>query len=145
MFAIFNDLLAELRARPALAAAPASAMTFFVTSTGLGKGGDLGGLAGADAHCQQLAASVGAGGKTWRAYLSTDSSAQGGFVNARDRIGKGPWQNAKGSTIAQDVDDLHGPNNRLSISTALTERGNVVNGAGMLPRQHDILVTPKVG
>src|SRR5215475_1354943 len=83
-------------------------MTFFVTSAGLGKGADLGGLAGADAHCQQLAQAAGAGGKTWHAYLSTQGQ---GAVNAKDRIGKGPWQNAKGAVIAKDVDDLHGNNN----------------------------------
>jgi hypothetical protein len=113
-------------------------MTFFVTSFGLGKGGDLGGLAGADAHCQALAASVGAGNLTWRAYLSAEG--RGGAIDARDRIGSGPWQNAKGEVIAQNVDDLHGPNNRLSLSTALTERGATVNGVGMAPNnQHDIL------
>src|SRR5580692_12862915 len=95
-------------------------MTFFVTSAGPGKGADLGGLAGADAHCQQLAASVGAGGKTWRAYLSTNAAAQGGAVNARDRIGKGPWQNSKGVVIAKDVDDLHSAGNNLTQQTALT-------------------------
>jgi hypothetical protein len=113
-------------------------MTFFVTSAGPGKGADLGGLAGADAHCQQLAASVGAGGKTWRAYLSTNAAAQGGPVNARDRIGKGPWQNSKGVVIAKDVDDLHGVNN-LNQQTALTERGAMIPGVGMNPNWHDAL------
>jgi hypothetical protein len=112
-------------------------MTFFVTSAGPGKGADLGGLAGADAHCQQLAATVGAGGKTWHAYLSTN--AQGGAVNARDRIGKGPWQNSKGAVIAKDVDDLHSANNNLRKETALTERGNAIAGAGMTPNWHDAL------
>src|SRR5262247_1990949 len=91
--------------------------TFFVTSAGPGKGADLGGLAGADAHCQQLATTVGAGGKTWHAYLSSNAAAQGGPVNARDRIGKGPWQNFKGEVIAQNVDDLHGDNNKLTMQT----------------------------
>ena len=95
-----------------------SSMSFFVTSVGPGKGGDLGGLEGADRHCQSLAQAVGAGGKTWRAYLSTQGT---GAVNARDRIGKGPWQNAKGIVIANNVAELHGANN-LNKQTALTER-----------------------
>src|SRR3979490_3228132 len=82
-------------------------MTFFVTSVGLGKGADLGGLAGADAQCQALATTIGAGGKTWKAYLSSTATAPGGAVNARDRIGKGPWQNVKGVVVAESVDDLH--------------------------------------
>src|SRR6202030_3706699 len=89
-------------------------MTFFVTSIGSGKGADLGGLAGADAHCQQLATTVGAGSKTWHAYLSTNAAAQGGAVNARDRIGNGPWQNSKGVVIAKNVDDLHSAGNNLT-------------------------------
>src|SRR5262252_5658702 len=112
-------------------------MTFFVTSAGPGKGADLGGIAGADAHCQQLATTVGAGGKTWHAYLSTN--AQGGPVHARDRIGKGPWQNSKGAVIAKDVDDLHSANNNLTQQTALTERGNMIAGVGMQPNWHDAL------
>jgi hypothetical protein len=114
-------------------------MTFFVTSVGSGKGADLGGLAGADAHCQQLAATVGAGGKTWHAYLSTNAANPGGPVNARDRIGKGPWQNSKGVVIAKDVDDLHGANNNLNQQTALTERGTMIAGFGMTPNWHDAL------
>jgi hypothetical protein len=114
-------------------------MTFFVTSAGAGKGADLGGLTGADAHCQQLAATVGAGGKTWRAYLSTNAANPGGPVNARDRIGKGPWQNSKGVVIAKDVDDLHSANNNLSQQTALTERGAMIAGVGMTPNWHDAL------
>jgi len=114
-------------------------MTFFVTSAGSGKGADLGGLAGADTHCQQLATTVGAGGKTWHAYLSTNAAAQGGAVNARDRIGNGPWQNAKGAVVAKDVDDLHGPGSNLNKDTALTERGNFVAGFGMTPNWHDAL------
>ena len=104
-------------------------MTFFVTSEGPGKGGDLGGLAGADAHCQKLATAVGAGNKTWRAYLSSNA-AIATPVNARDRIGKGPWQNFKGEVVAQSVDDLHSANNRLGASTSLTERGNAIAGFG---------------
>jgi hypothetical protein len=114
-------------------------MTFFVTSVGSGKGADLGGLAGADAHCQQLAAAVGAGGKTWRAYLSTSANAQGGPVNARDRIGKGPWQNSKGTVVAKDVDDLHGAGSNLNKETAITERGQMIAGFGMTPNWHDAL------
>jgi hypothetical protein len=111
-------------------------MTFFVTSAGPGKGADLGGLEGADQHCQQLAQAAGAGGKTWRAYLSTQGA---GAVNARDRIGRGPWQNAKGEAIAQNVDDLHSANNKLTKQTALDEKGQVVNGRGDTPNRHDML------
>ncbi len=110
-------------------------MTFFVTSHGPGKGADVGGLAGADKHCQDLAVSVGAGSKTWHAYLSTQGQ---GAVNARDRIGKGPWVNAKGVTIAKDLAELHGKNN-LTKETALTEKGEVNNGRGDKPNRHDIL------
>jgi hypothetical protein len=114
--------------------------TFFVTSTGPGKGGDLGGLAGADAHCTTLAGTIGAAaGKTWHAYLSSTALAPGGPVNARDRIGKGPWQNVKGVVIAKDVDDLHSANNNLNQQTALTERGTMVAGVGMTPNQHDAM------
>lgn len=114
-------------------------MSFFVTSTTLGKGGDLGGLAGADAHCQQLAATAGAGGKTWRAYLSTAETPTAKAINARDRIGNGPWQNAKGVVIAQNVDDLHSSNNKLSREAALTERGTIISGVGFTPVWHDLL------
>src|SRR5437879_5880063 len=105
-------------------------MTFFVTSAGLGKGADLGGLDGADRQCQTLAQAAGAGGKTWRAYLSTQAVGGAAAVNARDRIGKGPWQNFKGETVAQSVDDLHGDGNKLGMQTSLTERGTVVAGVG---------------
>jgi hypothetical protein len=115
-----------------------SEMTFFLTSVGPGNGADLGGLAGADGHCQQLAQAVGADERTWRAYLSTQTSGSEPAVNARDRIGQGPWQNAKGAVIAQDLDGLHGDNN-LSKDTALTEQGDVVNGRGDTPNRHDIL------
>ncbi|MDT3687638.1 MAG: lectin [Pseudorhodoplanes sp.] len=111
-------------------------MTFFITSAGPGKGGDLGGLDGADKHCQSLAQAAGAGSKTWRAYLSTQGQ---NAVNARDRIGKGPWQNAKGVVIAKDVADLHGASNNLTKQTALNEKGEVVNGRGDQPNRHDIL------
>jgi hypothetical protein len=115
--------------------AQAAAMTFFITSSGPGKGADLGGLTGADAQCQKLAQAVGATGKTWHAYLSTQGQ---GAVNAKDRIGKGPWQNAKGVVVAKDVADLHGGNN-LTKQTALNEKGEVVNGRGDTPNRHDIL------
>src|SRR5258708_40102338 len=116
-------------------------MTFFVTSAGPGKGADLGGLEGADAHCQKLAATVGAGGKTWHAYLSTNTNlaAPDKTVNARDRIGNGPWQNSKGDVIATSVEDLHGANNKLSQATGLTERGNKLPGVGFTPNYHDIM------
>jgi len=113
-------------------------MTFFVTSSGPGKGADLGGLEGADAQCQKLAQAGGAGGKTWRAYLSTQAADGKPAVNAKDRIGKGPWTNAKGVVIAKDVAELHGANN-LTKQTALTEKGAVVNGRGDTPNMHDIL------
>ena len=110
-------------------------MSFFITSAGSGKGGDLGGLQGADAHCQSLAAAAGAGKRTWRAYLSTTGS---GGVNARDRIGKGPWYNQKGTLIARDIEELHGINN-INRAVALTEKGTVVNGRADSPNLHDIL------
>jgi hypothetical protein len=110
-------------------------MSFFVTSVGLGKGADLGGLAGADAHCQTLAKAAGST-KTWHAYLSTQGA---GAVNAKDRIGKGPWMNAKGEVIAKDVAELHSAANKLTKQTALTEKGAVNNGRGDTPNKHDIL------
>jgi hypothetical protein len=123
-----------------LCAAPAWAqqanMTFFVTSVGLGKGADLGGLTGADKHCQELAQSAGAGAKTWHAYLSTQGA---GAVNARDRIGKGPWMNAKGVVVATSVDDLHSANNKLNKQNNLSEKGDVINGRGDKPNKHDIV------
>jgi len=119
-------------------AASKTGMSFFVTSAGPGNGADLGGLAGADQHCQKLASAAGAGNRTWHAYLSQQPTANVPGVNARDRIGKGPWMNAKGVVIATDVDNLHGANN-LSKATALTETGAVVNGRGDTPNTHDIL------
>jgi hypothetical protein len=113
-------------------------MTFFVTSVGLGKGADLGGLEGADRHCQQLAQAVGAGSRTWRAYLSTQAVGGATAVNARDRIGAGPWTNAKGAVIAKDVNELHG-NNNITKETNLNEKGEMVKGRGDSPNQHDIL------
>ena len=114
-------------------------MTFFVTSAGLGKGADLGGISGADKHCQSLAAAAGAGKQTWHAYLSAQAGGGAKAENARDRIGKGPWQNAKGTVIAKSVDDLHSDNNNLTKETALSEKGEVINGRGDQPNRHDIL------
>lgn len=108
-------------------------MGFFITSENPGQGADLGGLAGADAHCNALAEAAGAAGKTWRAYLSTDQE------NARDRIGSGPWMNANGVSVALNVDDLHSDNNKLSKENSLDETGVVVNGRGDSPNRHDIL------
>jgi hypothetical protein len=113
--------------------------TFFITSAGPGNGANLGGLAGADKHCQALAQAAGAGSKTWHAYLSTQAADGQPAVNARDRIGKGPWQNSKGVVIAKDVADLHSANNNLTKQTALTEKGDVNNGRGDTPNRHDIL------
>jgi len=117
----------------------AADMTFFITSAGTGKGADLGGLAGADAHCQSLAQAVGAGSKTWRAYLSTNAAAQGGAVNARDRIGNGPWKNIKGEVIATSVADLHSANNKIGRATAFNEKGELVKMLGETPNMHDML------
>ncbi len=124
------------------AAAQQSDMTFFVSSVGSGKGGDFGGLAGADKHCQTLATAAGAGKRTWHAYLSTAATEQAPAVNARDRIGGGPWQNAKGAVIAHNVDELHGLNS-INKTTALTENGAVVNASGDTPNTHDILTGSK--
>ena len=128
-------------------AAPAKQpMSFFITSEGSGKGANLGGLAGADAHCQKLAAAAGAGNRTWRAYLSTNAADGQPTVNARDRIGQGPWHNATGQRIAQNLADLHGDTvelarmgNFINKLTAVTEKGAKVNGAGDTPNIHDIL------
>ena len=130
----------------AACATPSStgSMSFFITSAGTGKGADLGGLAGADAHCQRLAAAAGAGSKTWRAYLSTPPTLAAGAtpavaaVNARDRIGAGPWFNAKGALVARNLEHLHNGNN-ISKDTALDERGNAVKGRGDSPNEHDML------
>lgn len=130
----FVTIFALNQIMPALA--EDKSMSFFVASAGPGKGGDLGGLDGADMHCQLLAAAAGGGSKTWHAYLSTQGP---GAVNARDRIGTGPWSNAKGDVIAKSVDDLHSASNNLSKQTALTEKGMIVNGRGDNPNTHDIL------
>ncbi|MBI4910724.1 MAG: lectin [Acidobacteria bacterium] len=122
------------------------AMTFFLTSVGVGNGANLGGLAGADAHCQKLAAAAGAGNKTWRAYLSTQAADGKPAVNARDRIGNGPWHNAKGAMVAKDLAELHGDSlelarlgNKITKNNAITEKGELVNGVGDKPNMHDIL------
>ena len=138
-------LLAQQPQAPA--AQPAKApMTFFLTSTGLGSGANLGGLAGADAHCQKLAAAAGAGDKTWHAYLSTSAADGKPAVNARDRIGKGPWHNAKGTMVARDLAHLHGDTlelarlgNLLTKNNVLTEKAELINGVGDTPNKHDIL------
>jgi len=125
---------------------PPPPMTFFVTSTGSGKGGDLGGLAGADARCQMLARAAGAGDRTWHAYLSTQAKAGQPAVNARDRIGQGPWYSAKGFLVAENLAELNGDTldlarvgNRLTKTSALTEKGDPVKGVGDTPNEHDIL------
>ena len=126
-----------------LGRAPAQAQsantTFFVTSAGPGKGADLGGIDGADKHCATLATAAGATAKTWHAYLSTQAADGKPAVNARDRIGKGPWQNSKGVVIAKDVADLHSASNNLTKQTALSEKGEVINGRGDTPNRHDAL------
>ena len=137
-------VLSALAAVSLLAAWPAQAQTadtsFFLTSDGIGNGGNLGGLAGADNHCQTLAQAAGFGApKTWRAYLSAQAADGQPAVNARDRIGKGPWQNSKGVVIAKDVADLHSAGNNLTKQTALSEKGEVINGAGDTPNRHDVL------
>jgi hypothetical protein len=121
------------------ASASASSMTFFLTSVGSGKGADLGGLAGADKHCQDLAQAAGAGGHTWHAYLSATAAGGAAAVNARDRIGAGPWRNANGVVVAQSVADLHSEASNLNKQTALTEKGGIIPGRGDSVNQHDIL------
>lgn len=125
------------------AAALAQSMSFFLTSAGPGDGANLGGLAGADAHCERLAAAAGAADNTWRAYLSVTASDDGPAVHARDRIGPGPWHNAAGVEIASDIDELHGDNN-LTKETVLSESGAVINGRGDSPNRHDILTGANV-
>ena len=117
---------------------PVNPMSFFVTSSNPGKGADFGGLAGADAYCESLAAKAGAGGRNWRAYLSTTASQSTPAVNARDRIGAGPWQNIKGEILASNVEELHG-SNKLGKMTSLTEKGEIISGRGDAVNLHDIL------
>ena len=114
-------------------------MNFFLTSAGPGDGANLGGLAGADRHCQSLAAAVGAGNRTWRAYLSTTASGGQSAVNARDRIGSGPWYNYAGVMVARDLDDLHSENSKLGKEGSLSEKGEPINGRGDQPNRHDII------
>jgi hypothetical protein len=132
--------------QPPPAPAQQQPMSFFVTSVGLGNGANLGGLAGADRHCQALATAAGAGAKTWHAYLSTSASGGQAAVNARDRIGSGPWYSAKGGRVAQNVGDLHGDTieqarlgNNINKTTAISEKGEPIKGVGDTPNQHDIL------
>ena len=140
---IISPACFALAAISALASAPAQAQSadtsFFLTSNGIGNGGNLGGLAGADNHCQTLAQAAGAGAKTWRAYLSTQAADGAPAVNARDRIGKGPWKNSKGAVVAKDVAELHSANNNLTKQTALSDKGDVISGAGDTPNRHDVL------
>lgn len=133
-------------AAQAAAELAAKSFTFFVTSEGPGKGADLGGLAGADAYCQKLASAVGNTGKTWRAYLSTQATGEQPGVNARDRIGKGPWVNSRGAVVARDLSHLQGDTleearlgNNLTRATAFTEKNEPVKAFGDKPNQHDIL------
>ena len=114
-------------------------MSFFITSVGLGDGASLGGLTGADAHCDALASAAGSSEKTWRAYLSAHSTVNSPAVNARDRIGFGPWYNSNGVEVASNLNVLHGPSNNLNKQGSLTENGDEVNGVGDSPNQHDIL------
>lgn len=132
-FAVAVSCAAFLMAGITAAQAQDAKMSFFITSAGPGDGANLGGLAGADKHCQALAEAAGVSGKTWRAYLSTSSA------NARDRIGKGPWHNAKGELIAANLAELHGDANKINKQTGLTEKGGTVNGRGDSPNMHDIL------
>jgi hypothetical protein len=151
---VLAPTLAQQAAAPAAPAAeakkPLPPISFFVTSSGLGKGGNLGGLAGADSHCQNLAAAVGST-KTWRAYLSTQAADGQPAVNARDRIGQGPWYNARGAVVARDLAHLHGDTHELarlgsnlSKNTAFTEKNEPVKGAGDTPNQHDILTGSQI-
>ena len=139
-------VVAQQPAQPPAGQQPPQPMSFFITSAGPGNGANLGGIAGADRHCQTLAQAAGAGGKTWHAYLSAAAANGQPAVNARDRIGAGPWYNAKGARIAQNVADLHGDTleqarrgNNLTKATALTEKGDTVNGVGDTPNRHDML------
>lgn len=138
LFAVSASALVALGACSTQPSAPVNPMSFFLTSVNPGKGADLGGLAGADAHCTALAAKAGASGRNWRAYLSTTASAGASAINARDRIGRGPWQNVKGEVVASNVEELHG-SNKLGKLTSLTESGQVISGRGDAVNVHDIL------
>jgi hypothetical protein len=128
----------------AAAQTPAPNFSFFITSAGSGDGANLGGLAGADQICQKLAKEAGSKKKNWKAYLSQSPINGKKAINAKDRIGKGPWYNVKGELMAKDVADLHSDNNKLAKATSLTEKGEVVKGRGDTPNQHDILTGTKV-
>ena len=137
---VASSALAQQPATPAAPTQPQSPdMSFFVTGSGLGKGADLGGIEGADAWCQRLATGAGAGARTWRAYLSTQPADGKPAINARDRIGAGPWRNFKGVAVATSVDDLHGAGNKMGMEVSLTERGQKLPGVGYAPNVHDIL------
>ena len=136
-FLLAVALLSVLGSSPAFV--QDNSLSFFITSEGPGDGANLGGLEGADGHCQMLADAAGAGGRTWRAYLSTSASGGQPAVNARDRIGSGPWYNANGVEIASSVADLHSANNELSKQNSISERGDVINGRGDAPNKHDII------
>ena len=130
---------AQQQPAPAPQLPQAPEMTFFVTGAGPGKGADLGGIEGADQYCQTLAQRHGAGAKTWHAYLSTQAADGKPAINARERVGKGPWQNFKGEVVAQNIDDLHGDTNKLGFNTSLSERGQILPGVGFAPNRHDML------
>jgi hypothetical protein len=134
-----SGAVAQQQPAPAPQLPQAPNMSFFVTGNGPGKGADLGGIEGADRHCQTLAERHGAGGKTWRAYLSTQPADGKPAVNARDRIGNGPWQNFKGTAVAASLDDLHSANNKLGVDNSLSERGLIIPYRGFAPNRHDVL------
>jgi hypothetical protein len=145
-FALFLTATTMFAQAPAQQKQPPAPMTFFITSVGPGNGANLGGLAGADAHCQKLAAAVGAGDRTWHAYLSTSAADGKPAVNARDRIGSGPWHNAKGAMVARNQSNLHGDTldeartgNLITRTNMLNEKGDRINGVGDTPNTHDIL------
>lgn len=137
--AVLASIMMSTLAAQAALAQNTQKMSFFITSAGPGNGADLGGLAGADRHCQALAQAAGAGDRTWRAYLSASASGGKPAINARNRIGGGPWHNAKGVVIAKNLSDLHGAANKIGKQMGLTEKGQPVNGRGDRPNMHDIL------
>ncbi len=139
LVSIFVSILALTAAMQSASGQTAANMSFIITSVGPGNGADLGGLAGADRHCQSLAQAAGVGSQTWRAYLSADASGGQVAVNARDRIGNGPWHNAKGILIARNLDELHGAANAINKETGLSEKGGPINGRTDRPNMHDIL------
>lgn len=136
---VSSSLAPTVQAQEKKAAKAGGDMTFFVTSQGKGNGADLGGLEGADAHCAELAKAAGSKRTNWKAYLSTTQPGGEAGVNARDRIGKGPWRNAKGVVVAKNVADLHGPKSNINKKTALDEKGQPIKGRGDTPNEHDIL------